>query len=114
MKLEKAIELGKEKVRRGFLKNHLNNLDDKVFEILGYTEADYYGTEEIDSLKSQFDNENDIYEMKFYQYINYELVECSFGRAVSTSIYEKNDIFIFSQIDDDKRKYYVTIIINKD
>lgn len=110
----KAIELGKEKVKNGYVANQFNDLNDKVFEILGYTEADYYGTEEINSLKSKFDKENDIYEMKFYQYIDRELVECSFAKAISTSEYEEDDIFIFSQIEDDKRQHHVTIIINND
>lgn len=112
MNVKKAIELGKEKVRKGYVKDQINDLNDKVFEILGYTEADYYGTEEIDSLKNRFDQENDIYVMKFYQYIDLELVECSFGKAISTLEYKENDIFIFSQIEDDKRQHYVTIIIN--
>lgn len=114
MNVEKAIELGKEKVRRGYVSSQINDLDDKVFEILGYTEADYYGAEEIESLKSKFDNQNDLYDIKFYQYIDNELVECDFGKAISTLEYEKDDIFIFSQIEDDKRQHYVTIIINND
>ena len=115
MNVVKAIELGKEKVKKGYVKSQFNTLNDKVFEILGYTEADYYGTDEIDNLKSKFDNENDIYEMKFYQYINRELTECSFGKAISTLEYEEDDIFIFSQLEDDaKRQHYVAIIINKD
>ena len=114
MNVDKYIEIGKEKVRKGYVSNQFDDLNDKVFEILGLTEADYYGTEEIDSLKKRFDNENDIYEMKFYRYIDHELVECSFGKAISTSEYEEDDIFIFSQIEDDKRQHYVTIIINND
>lgn len=113
MNLAKAIELGKEKVRKGYVSEQFNDLNDKIFEILGYTEADYYGTDEIDSLKSRFDEENDMYEIKFYQYIDRELVECSFGKAISTPEYEE-DIFIFSQLEDDKRLYYVTLIINND
>ena len=112
MKLEKAIELGKEKVRNGYVSDQINDLNNIVFEILGYTEADYYGTEEIDELKRKFDSENDIYDMKFYEYIDFELVECSFGKAVHTSEYQNNNIFIFSEMEDEKRKYYVTIIIN--
>ncbi|WP_313130959.1 hypothetical protein [Anaerocolumna sp.] len=114
MNAVEAIELGKEKVRKGYVSSHINDLNDKVFEILGYTEADYYGTEEIDSLKSKFDNDNDLYEVKFYQYIDNELVECSFEKAISTLEYEEDNIFIFSQREDDKRQHYVTIIINND
>ena len=52
--------------------------------------------------------------MKFYQYTNLELVECSFGMAISTTEYKNDDIFIFSELEDEKRQYYVTIIINKE
>lgn len=112
MNINKAIELGKEKVRNSYVSEHINDLDNKVFEILGYTEADYYGTDEIDSLKRKFDSENDIYEMKFYQYGDSGLCECSFKEAISTLEYKENNIFIFSQMEDDKRQYYVSIIIN--
>ena len=114
MDVKKAIELGKEKVRNGYVSWQFDDLNDKVFEILGYTEADYYGTDEIDSLKKRFDTENDLYDMKFYQYTNLELVECSFGKAISTTEYKNDDIFIFSELEDEKRQYYVTIIINNE
>lgn len=114
MKVAEAIKLGMEKVKNNRFINKLDDLNDKAFEILGYTQAEYYGTDEISYLKTQFDKENVLYEMKFYQYIERELVECSFGKAVSTVEYEKNDIFLFSQIEDDRRQYYLAIIVNKD
>ncbi|WP_195612697.1 hypothetical protein [[Clostridium] symbiosum] len=114
MNVQKFIEIGKEKVRNGYCSNQFNDLNEKVFEILGLTEADYFGTDEIQDIKKKFDKENDIYDMKFYSYISYELVECSFGKAVSTPEYEKDNIFIFSQMEDEARKYYVAIIINND
>lgn len=112
MKIENAIELGKEKVMSGYQSDQMDDLTDKCFEILGYTEADYYGTEEIQELKKKFDQANDLYEMKFYQYVDCELVECSFGKAISTPEYEKENIFIFSQLEDEKRQYYVATIEN--
>lgn len=114
MKTENAIELGKEKVMSGYLSDQIDDLTDKCFEILGYTEADYYGTEEIQELKKNFDQESDSREIKFYQYIDCELVECSFGKAISTPEYEKENIFIFSQLEDEKRRYYVVTIENDD
>lgn len=114
MKEQQAIELGKDKVRRGYVKDQIDSVDDKIFAILGYTEADYFGTEEIVSLKQQFDTENDFYDMKFYRYSALHLEECSFGEAISTPEYKQDDIFIFSQLEDDKRHYYVTKIINND
>lgn len=114
MNIDKAINLGKEKVKNGYCKEHYNSLSDKVFEILGYTEADYYGTGEIDCIKRQCDQENEFYKMKFYKYTELELVECSFGKAISTLEYKQENIFIFSQLEDDIRKFYVTIIINND
>lgn len=114
MNLIEAIELGKEKVRSGYCREQYDDLNDNVFEILGYTQADYYGTEEIDILERQFDKENDYYDMKFYQYTNHELAECSFEEAISTTEYENDDIFIFSEMEDKKRQYYVAIIINNE
>ena len=114
MNLDKAIELGRKKVQNGYVNDQINDLDDKVFEILGYTEADYYGTEEIVELKRRFDYENDHYDMKFYEYKNFELVESSFGKAVHTPEYQNDNIFIFSELEDEKREYYVAIIINND
>ena len=114
MNVQKFIEIGKEKVRNGYTRDQFDYLNDKVFEILGFTEADYFGTDEIESIKSKFDNENELYDMKFYSYIGYELVESSFGKAVSTPEYEEDSIFIFSEMEDDTRKYYVAIIINND
>lgn len=111
MSREKAIEIGKEKVMKAGFKVE-SILYDTIFEILGYTEADYYGEDEISNIKNMFDTQNDIYEMKFYQYEDQELVECSFGKAISTSEYKNYDIFIFSCIEDKKRKYYVAKIIN--
>lgn len=112
MSREKAIEIGKDKViKEGFcVKSDV--LCDKIFEILGYTEAGYFGEDEISNIKNMFDTQNDIYEMKFYQYVDQELVECSFGKAISTSEYKNDGIFIFSSIEDEKRKYYVVKIIN--
>ena len=110
MDVKKAIELGKEKVRNGYVSGQFDDLNDKVFEILGYTEADYYGTDEIDSLKKRFDTENDLYDMKFYQYTNLELVECSFGKAISTTEYKNDDIFIFFVVDSFYRLDQLTVI----
>ena len=114
MTIDEAITLGKEKVKNGYCNDQYNSLNDKVFEILGYTEADYYGTEEINCLKRKYDQENEFYEMKFYKYTEFELIECSFGKAISTLEYRQKNIFIFSQLEDDIRKFYVTIIINND
>lgn len=114
MNVDKAIELGKEKVRNGYCKEQFFDLCDKVFEILGYTEADYYGTEEIYTLKQRFDQNNELFEMKFYKYVDLELVECTFGVAISTSEYEEENIFVFSQLEGDERRYYVALIVNRD
>ena len=54
MKLDDAITLGKDKVRNSYVSHQINELDDKVFEILGYTEVDYYDTEENYSIHNQY------------------------------------------------------------
>lgn len=112
MTVDKAIELGKEKVLNNPFMNELDDLNDKALEIIGYTEAIYYGTDAIQCVKRKFDKENFIYDMKFYKYIERELVECSFGKAVSTPEYEQDNIFLFSQMEDDKRQFYLAIIID--
>lgn len=112
MSLDEIIENGKEKVRQGYVKEQFNSLNDRIFEILGNSDADYYGMDTIDNIKAKFDDENDIYEMLFYKYINNKLVECSYEEAINTSQYKENNIFIFSQIEDDTRKEYVALIIN--
>lgn len=105
------IEIGKEKVIRGLMNKHLDDLDNMTFEILGSTEADYYGTTTIKDMKKKFDSENEIFDLKFYKYIDFQLKECSFIDALRTPEYNNDDIFIFSQAPEDKRLYYVTKII---
>ena len=107
-----AIENGKEKVRQGYVADQIDDLNDKIFEILGSTNADYYGMDKIDTIKAKFDNENNIYNILFYKCINNNLVECSYEEAIDTAEYKENNIFIFSQIEDDEKKEYVALIIN--
>lgn len=106
------IKIGKDKVKNGYMKSHFNKLHDKVFEIVGATKAGYYGTTTIESIKKILDNENEIYDLKFYKYVGLELEECSFISALSTIEYEENDIIIFSEAPEDERLYYVVQIIN--
>lgn len=111
MKKDKVIEIGKDKVKNGYMKSQFDELPDKVFEIVGATIADYYGTTTIRSIKKKLDNDNQIYDLRFYKYCGFELEECSFISALSTPEYEENDIFIFSEAPEEKRIYYVAQII---
>lgn len=111
--IQKAIELGREKVRRGYVSDLIDEVSEKALEICGMTEADYYGTDEIKYLKGRYDKENDYYKMKFYKYFNRSLQECSFVEALSTPEYMNENVLIFSQMEDEKRMYYVTDIINQ-
>lgn len=112
MNKDMFVKIGKDKVKNGYMKSHFNELHDKVFEIVGATKADYYGTTTIEDMKNRLDNENGIYCLKFYKYVDFELEECSFVGALSTLEYEENNIFIFSEAPEDERMYYVAQVIN--
>lgn len=107
-----AIKIGQEKVRKGYVNDLYDEVSDIVFEICGFTEADYYGTAEIGELKKRLDKENTMYDMKFYKYEDRHLVECSFGEAMSTDLYSSEGAFIFSEMEDGEREFYVADIIN--
>lgn len=111
MKMNKFIDMGKEKVKNGQLKEQFNELNNTYFEILGVTKADYYGRTRIEQIKKMYDNQDDIYKLKFYKYANLALEECTFGEACSTSEYKKDNVFIFSEAPEKERLFYVVQVI---
>lgn len=106
---KELIEKGRHKVGNSFMKHHLKEgISEKILEIVGATEAEYFGTTEL----SYFERDKEINQFKFYKYENFELIKCSFGAAINTSDYQLERIFIFSEEPEEETKYYVTEIIN--
>lgn len=95
MDLNVAIKLENEKVRQGYIKSDYNDLTDKFFEIVSYTDVDYYGTISIIDIKNKYDKGNEIYEVEFYKYNNNKLLKCNLEKMLRTFEYRTEKIFIF-------------------
>ena len=88
------------------------DITDIMYEIIGYTKCDYYGTSSLEDIKEAYD-EDDEADYIFYKYEDCGLVECSFGAACNTAEYETDRIFLFSYIEDNRiRRYHLTLIID--
>ncbi|ANS76969.1 hypothetical protein AWM70_22255 [Paenibacillus yonginensis] len=106
---KELIERGRHKVGKSLMAHHIKEgIPEKILEIVGATEAEYFGTTEL----SYFERDREINQFKFYRYENFELINCSYGAAVNTMEYLSEKIFIFSEEPEEVIKYYVAEIIN--
>lgn len=109
MNRDLLIKRGMGKIKNGFMSSSLNdNLSETILEIVGATEADYYGTTSLEDINQK---DASIYNIQYYKYFNHELIKCSFGSALNTLEYKNEKILIFSEEPEGTLKYYVAEII---
>jgi len=105
MNRKTLMEKGRYKISNSHMKGRLNAVPNIVLEIVGATDAEYYGTTSITDFTK---NEGDFEDITYYKYQDYELVNCSFGSVLETKEYISDQVIIFSVISDDERIFYVT------
>lgn len=109
MSRDLLVKRGKKKIKNGFMSSSLkDNLSETILEIVGATEADYYGTTSLEDINQK---DASIYKVQYYKYSDYELIKCSFGSALDTLEYKNEKILIFSEESEGILKYYVAEII---
>lgn len=92
-----AIQRGKEKVwlpERMKIKKEERELPDKVYEIIGSTEARYYGYSNLPFIKcwQKYRGERG---PKFCRYVHGEIFECTRSQALATPEYRRHRILLF-------------------
>ncbi|WP_102399626.1 hypothetical protein [Haloimpatiens massiliensis] len=87
-----------------------DNISETILEIVGATEADYYGTTSLEDINQK---DASIYKVQYYKYSDYELIKCSFGAAINTEEYKNEKILIFSQEPEGVLEYNVAEIIEE-
>ena len=97
MTIEEAIELGKTKIDPR--NNDLGDNPERIYEILGFTNAKFFGWNTIRHIR-HFEYHGQTH--GYFQYVCHKLVKCSFKQALITPDYKNFGIFIFSfQKEDD-------------
>lgn len=97
MTIEEAIELGKTKIDPQ--NNDLGDNPERIYEILGFTNAKFFGWNTIRHIR-HFEYHGQTH--GYFQYVCHKLVKCSFKQALITPDYKNYGIFIFSfQKEDD-------------
>lgn len=97
MTTEEAIAFGKEKVR---LWHHIIKMPEqeppiKALEILGKTEANYFGYDTLDFFQNW--EKAECGGPQYYKYAYGKLVKCNCQQALASSVYCKYGIIIFSR-----------------
>ena len=107
MTIKEAIEIGKKKIEPR--NQNLGSNPERIYEILGYTNAIFFGWNKISRIRYF---ENLWQKHAYYQYVCHKLVKCSFKQALITPDFKNYGIFIFSfQKEDgywDYSEYYNT------
>jgi len=97
MTIQEAIELGKTKIDPR--NNDLGDNPERIYEILGFTNAKFFGWNTIRHIR-HFEYHGQTH--GYFQYVCHKLVKCSFKQALITPDYKNYGIFIFSfQKEDD-------------
>lgn len=88
---KEAIAIGKTKIAPR--NKYLGRNPERIYEILGYTNAEFFGWNTIRRIRSfEYKGQHHAY----YQYVCHKLVKCSFKQALVTPDYKNYGIFIFS------------------
>ena len=99
MTKDAIIERGKAKTwypDNPVTKTEKTELPVKVYEILGSTDAFYFGYTTLDFFKCW----EKMYgtDPKYYKFVDGELVECTYRQALATTDYRNHRIFIFGEL----------------
>lgn len=104
------VDRGIKKIENSYMKDALKNgLSNTILEVVGATDAHYYGVSKFESIHSK---DNKVFRLKYYKYDNLSLKECTFAQAITTKEFTNDQVLIFSEAPESDRFYYVVEIVS--